>query len=132
MAAISPAMPPVFVSSWTTRQRLVLRTDCKMVSSSSGCRVRRSMTSASIPSFAKAGGVERGVHHGRIRDDGQVLSLAAHDSFAQRHGVIALWKLFLDAAVKKFVLEEQHRVVVANGGFKQPFGVVGRGGIHDL
>src|SRR6266481_9792076 len=54
IAAISPAIPPVFVSSWTTKHLLVFFTEFKIVSSSSGSSVRKSITSASTPSFASA------------------------------------------------------------------------------
>src|SRR2546422_3881330 len=54
IAAISPAIPPVFVSSCTTRHLLVFFTEVKIVSSSSGSSVRKSITSASMPSFVRA------------------------------------------------------------------------------
>ena len=68
------------------------------------------------------------MHHGRVSDDGQVAPRAADDGLAQRHGVFAaLRKLFLDAPVEEFVLEEKHRVIVADGRFQQALGVVGGG-----
>ena len=35
------------------------------------------------------GGFERSVHHGGVGKDGEVLAFAAHDGFADGHGVIA-------------------------------------------
>src|SRR5580704_14893723 len=110
MAAISPAMPPVLVSSWTTKTLLVFFTDCRIVSSSSGSRVRKSMTSASMPSLASA----------------------ADDGLADGHGVILGGQLFFDAAVEEFVFEEQHGIIIAHRGFQQSLGVVRGRGIDDL
>ena len=57
--------------------------------------------------------ISPGPHHGRLAD---------------RHRVIALRQIFLDPAIQRLVLEEQHRIVVANGGFDQSFGIVSGGG----
>src|ERR1039458_4591059 len=46
--------------------------------------------------------------------------------------VIFGWQIFLDAAIERLVLEENHRVVIAYGGFDQALGVVGRGRRHHL
>src|SRR5439155_10080472 len=52
IAAISPPYPPRLMASCTTSSRCVLRTEPRTVSRSSGTRLRRSMTSASMPSLA--------------------------------------------------------------------------------
>ena len=75
-------------------------------------------------------GFERGPHHGAIRNHSDVSPLARDPSLADGHGVIALGHFVLDTAVEEFVLEVEHRVVVADGGLDQSLGVVsGRG--HD-
>ena len=50
-----------------------------------------------------------------------------HSGLADRHGVVVFRHIFFDAAIKKLVLEEEDRVVVADGGLDQPFGITGRG-----
>ena len=56
----------------------------------------------------------------------------ADDGFAQRHDVFFVRQIFLDAPVEKLVLEEKHRIIVANRRFQQALGVVGRRGIDHL
>ncbi len=45
---------------------------------------------------------------------------------ADGHSVFFARQLFLDAPVEAFVLEENHRVVIADGRFDQPLGIVRR------
>ena len=73
------------------------------------------------------------VDHAREADDGHVLALAADDATVERDGVLhaLVGHLTLDA-VEQFVLDHQHRIVVADGGLEQPLGVVRRGGHDDL
>ena len=101
-------MPPVFVSSWTTRHRLVFLTELKNGLFVEG-EQRAQIDDFSFDAFFGEGfgGFERSVHHGRVGKNGEVLSFAADDGFAERHGVIAFGNLFLDAAIEKFVLEEE-------------------------
>src|SRR5579862_1086235 len=61
-----------------------------------------------------AGSLLRNMHHGGIRDDAQVLTLADNASFAQRDKIILRRYLFFNAAVKVLVLEEYNWVVIAN------------------
>src|SRR5579872_4179123 len=83
---------------------------------------------------------QRDVQHGGVGDDAQVTTWPRHARLAQRHDVILRRQVLLDAPVKHFVLEENDRVVVANGGFDQPFGIVSRaradhletGGVHEV
>src|SRR6266404_5991434 len=78
------------------------------------------------------GRFERSMHHCRVGNNGDVLTFAAHGGFADRHGVIAGGNFSLDAAVEKFVLEEEHRVIVAHRGLQQALGIVGRRRIDHL
>ena len=83
--------PPCGQPSSTITQRLVLRTDARIVSRSSGRSVRGSMTSASIvvlvgePSRRLLGG-ER---HARDADDRHVVALAADRGLAEVDDVVA-------------------------------------------
>src|SRR5437588_9025772 len=72
------------------------------------------------------------MHHGRIGDDAQIAARPANDGLADRHGVVALRQLLFDATVEEFMLKEEHGIIIANGGFEQPFGIVSRGGIDHL
>src|SRR5487761_326942 len=60
------------------------------------------------------GGFERRVHHRRVRHNRQVAPLAPHNRFPDRNRIILGGQLFLDSPVQKFVLEEKHRIIVAN------------------
>src|SRR6202166_1813162 len=75
---------------------------------------------------------QRSMHHGRVGNNGQVLSRAPHDGFTDGHGVIAGWQLFLDAAIQIFVLKKQHRIIVAYSRFQKALGVVGCRRIDNL
>ena len=57
---------------------------------------------------------------------------AHHFGLADGHGVLFGRQVLLDAAVEALVLEEEHRVVVADGGFDEALGVVGGGRAHHL
>src|SRR6185437_15897560 len=65
-------------------------------------------------------------------DDRDVAALAGDTRLADRHDVIAARHRFFDATVQILVLEEQHAVVVADGGLHQALRVGGRRGIHHL
>src|SRR6202050_3514346 len=70
--------------------------------------------------------------HGRISNDAQVAAFADDVRFADGDYVIFCRNFALDAAVEVFVFEEDARIIVADGGFDQPFGVVGRGRADDF
>ena len=53
-AAISAPNPPRFTASWTMTRRLVLATELRMASSSSGTSVRGSTTSTEMPSCSRS------------------------------------------------------------------------------
>jgi hypothetical protein len=77
-------------------------------------------------------GFERRMHHCGIRDDAEISAFARHARFADWDDVIVGGDFFFDPAIEIFVLEEDAGIVVANGGFDQAFGVVGRGGADDF
>ena len=68
----------------------------------------------------------RGLHrlgdHGSQRDNGAMLALPQHFRRAQRLDMLAVGHLAL-GAVERLLLEEQHRVRVANGRRQQALGV---------
>jgi len=72
------------------------------------------------------------VHHCGIGDDAQVAAGAGDAGLAQRNDVVIGGNFFFDAPVKIFVLEEDDRIVVANGGLDEAFGIVGGGGADDF
>src|SRR5579863_1711492 len=73
------------------------------------------------------GGFQRGVDHRGISNDAEVAAFADDVGFADGDDVIFGGDFAFDAAVEIFVLEEDAGVVVADGGFDEAFGVVGRG-----
>ena len=112
-ARTSPAHPPVSGPSSTTTMRFVFATEASTVGMSSGRSVRRSMTSAAMPSAGELiGRLERLVHAVHRGDDRDVRALAARRRPAERHGLAV--DLARDA-VEPLVLEEEHRVVVPDG-----------------
>ena len=72
------------------------------------------------------------MHHRCISDDAEIAAFAGDVGFADGDDVIFCGDFSLDAAVEIFVLEEDARVVVADGSFDQTFGVVGRGRADDF
>src|ERR1700682_4306737 len=51
---------------------------------------------------------------------------------SERDDVIVVWNFFLDSSIQIFVLEKDHGIVVANRGFDESFGIVGRCRTNDL
>ena len=113
--------------SSTVTQRLVFLTDATTVSVSIGRSVRRSMTSASMPSSASFGGLER-VGHADADQETMVTSLPARAMRALPIGTTPIVELrhVEGLAVEDLVLEEDHRVGIADRRFEQALGV-GRG-----
>src|SRR5579862_4205418 len=72
------------------------------------------------------------MHYRGISNDAQVAAFAGNIRFADWHNVVFRWDFAFDAAVKIFMFEEDARIVVADGGFDQAFGVVGRGRANDF
>ena len=72
------------------------------------------------------------MYHRSIGNDAQVAAFASDASLADGHDIIFRRHFFLDAAIKIFVLEENAGIVIADGGFDQAFGVVGRGRANDF
>ena len=70
--------------------------------------------------------------HRGVSDDAQVVAFASDARFADGDDVVIRGDFFFDAAVEIFVLEEDAGIVVADGGFDQALGVVGRGGADDF
>jgi hypothetical protein len=94
-----------------------------MVSSSSGEVVRRSMISQWMPASQLGGGLLGLLHHAAVGDDGHVVAFA-HVGLAEGHGV-ALFRHLAFHGVEQLVLQEDHRVVVADRLDQQALGVVG-------
>jgi len=64
-------------------------------------------------------------------------AFAGDAGFADWDCVIGVWGIgtgnfFFNSAVEIFVLEKDHGIVVANGGFDQSLGVIGGCGAHDF
>ena len=62
-----------------------------------------------------------------IGDDRQVVTAVDHLRFADWHHIVAGGHIALQRTIKRFGLKIDHRVVVADGGQHQPFGVGGGG-----
>ena len=82
--------------------------------------------------------LQRTVEHEQGSHNRDVLSGSAHRRFPDRHDVLFVGHLAFGAdgtffaagpfgAVEKLVFKKEHRVVIADGRFEQPFGVVGCG-----
>src|SRR4051812_16662791 len=78
--------------------------------------------------FQDVRGFKRGVDHRGIGDDAEVLALPCEARFSNGDYIIVLRHFFFYATVEIFVFEEDAGIIVANGGFDQAFGVIGRGG----
>ena len=77
-------------------------------------------------------GFQRGVDHGRVGDDADVGAFSGDARLPDGDYIILLRHFFFNPAVEIFVLEEDAGIVVADGGFDQTFGVVGRGWADDF
>src|SRR3954464_4520082 len=101
-AATSAPTPHERVASCSTTTLLVLRTDARIASSSSGQNVRRSITSPDAPSrsavaFRAGGPLERQRHHLPVWDHAEIRPLARDASLADRRLVAPLGHLALRA-----------------------------------
>src|SRR5262245_26202686 len=67
---------------------------------------------------------QRYVQHGGVGNHADVAALTSHSRLAQRHDVVIVGNFFLDAAIQKLVLEENYRVIVADGSLHESLGVV--------
>src|SRR5208282_2765586 len=65
------------------------------------------------------------MYHCSIRDYAQVATLPGNSRLAQRHDVIFSRDIFFDPSIKILVLEEDHRIVVANGGLDETLRIIG-------
>ena len=125
-AASSPPMPPVRVASCSSSDAAGLRDRRQDRLASSGARVRRSRTSAcDAVGLEPRRRLERRVDHRAVGDDRQVVARAPDRALPMRHDVVLVRQVVLDPAVEVLVLEEEHRVVVADRRLEQALGVVG-------
>src|SRR5439155_20828616 len=80
--------------------------------------------------------LHRLVDHQEVSHDGRVSAWSQHFGLAERDEVFLLWNhtqylkpAFLLpralAAVEQFVLEEDHRVVIADSGLEEALGIIG-------
>ena len=76
------------------------------------------------------GGAQRPGHHGLGSHQGDVGAGPLDHGLADGDGIGRLRHGHRLGQVKQLVLEENHRVVVPDGGGQQPLGLVGRGGGH--
>ena len=72
------------------------------------------------------------MHHGRISDDAQVAAGTSYAGFTERNNVVVVRDILFDPAIEIFVLEEDDRIVVADGGFDQALGIVCGGRADDF
>ena len=78
------------------------------------------------------GRLECGYDHRAIRDDRQVTAFAPNGGGAERHDVVTLRHRTLGSTIQIFMLEIDHRIVIADCRLQQSFGVVGCRGRHNL
>ena len=78
------------------------------------------------------GGLQRDMNHPAVGDDRDVGSFATDVGLADGNGVVLGGQFLLDRAVEVFVLEVNHRVVVADRRLDQALGVIGRRWLHHL
>src|SRR5438094_2675389 len=64
------------------------------------------------------------VHHRSISNDAEITPFPREPRFPERHNIIVSGNFFFDPAIEILMFEKNNRVVVANGGFNQPFGIV--------
>ena len=84
--------------------------------------MRRSIISAETPSRCELGcRYFRAMHHGAVGDDADVGAFAHHARLAKRNREIRARILgaIVGLAVEMLVLEEQHRIIAANGRAQQ-------------
>ena len=111
----------------------VFLTDERTVSRSSGRSVRRSMTSALMPSVGdQLGGLQAVVGHEAVGQDRDVVAGARHLGPPERHHVVRVGHLATHRAIELLVLEEEDRVGVADAAAQQAASVVRRRGHDDL
>src|SRR5580658_3539528 len=69
---------------------------------------------------------------GAVGDDAYIPTFANHTRFAERNRKVCarVWRAIVWLAVEMFVLEEQNRIVGANGGAQQAAHVQGGGRHH--
>src|SRR6202140_1603908 len=70
------------------------------------------------------------MHHCGISDYAQVATLAGNSRLAQRYDVFLGGNVVFDSPIKILVLEENHRIVVANSGLDKTFRIVGARGTN--
>ena len=129
---ISAHSPPFIQAVSTATIRPVFLSDSRTMASSSGLTVRRSMTSASMPSDASCvAACNAELDCMRSADDRDVAASTAIDALADRHAVRA----FRDDAVllhEPSMLEHAHGIVVENRRQQQTLRIVRRARHHDL
>ena len=131
VAAISAPMPNGTTASWAIRSRLVLCTESRIGTMSSGATVRRSITSTEMPSPASCSAAATASC--TIREtDTTVTSVPARTTAdrADRHDVVG-GRLRALHAVEQTVLDEHDRVRILDRGAQQPVGVGRRRRHHD-
>src|SRR5438552_12192710 len=77
-------------------------------------------------------GLHRAIHHAHVGDDGDVGALAPHDRLAEGNGEVRVLRHLALHVVEGLGLDEDDRIVVADGRLQQALGVHRRGGAHDL
>ena len=132
VAAISNATPQRSRPSSVITRCPVLATESRIVCSSSGTSVRRSITSASMPSPASCSAASSEattiIEQATIGDVG---ALALHGGLAERDLVVVVGHLVLGAVAER-VRDHQRRVVALERGAQQPLEVGGTPRHRDL
>src|ERR1700739_1496555 len=67
------------------------------------------------------------MHHGGVGDHAEMAAFARNTGFTERDGIVVLGNVFFDPAVEIFRLEENYRVIVADGRLDQTLRVIGGG-----
>jgi hypothetical protein len=120
------AQPRVLLDGDTSR--LVRFTDSMTVAVSSGTSERRSITSAEMPELVElVGGLHGARHHRGERDDGDVAARPDRGRDPELVDDLAVGHLAL-GRVERLLLEEQHRVGVADRRGEQPITSLGLDG----
>ena len=131
VAAISAPIPNGTTASWAISRRLVLRTESRIVSMSSGATVRRSITSTEMPSPATASAAASASC--TIRDtDTTVTSVPGRTTAALPIGQDVVGRRLRPLhAVEQPVLDEDDRIRILDRRPQQAVGVGGSRRHHD-
>ena len=126
-------MPAKPAPASSTTARCVFRTEPTMVSVSIGPqRPRVDDLDGDAVLGELLGDLEGAVHHAHVGDHGDVGALAADDGLAERDQEVGILRHLALDGVERLRLDEDDRVVVADGRLQEALGIGGCRGPHDL